>query len=231
MKATTEESGASEVPALIAAWLKVLRATAAGRPDGPELSRMADALARAGRLEPDLPPPPPPHVALRHLPAALSGMEACPHPALISAVRAVLPAMRWTTAYEKAGETAAMADLMVAAQAAGGRGPWRLDDISFGLFLIAPGAFYPRHWHEAKEIYFILAGEIEIALNDNPALLCRPGSLVRTPSNAPHTLKAGPRPVLILYHWVDAIGAPIWFAEPGEAPRGHGMGAKPDPRN
>lgn len=79
------------------------------------------------------------------------------------------------------------------------------DDFTFGIFLLAPGAFYPNHSHAADEIYFVVAGEGEWQKDNGDFVSHGPGSLVEMPSFTPHALRTGASPVLMLYAWTGDI--------------------------
>ena len=80
------------------------------------------------------------------------------------------------------------------------------DAITCGIFLLAPGAFYPNHSHAADEIYYVIAGQGEWQKDSGDFVAYGPGSLIEMPSFTPHALSTGVTPVLILYAWIGDIG-------------------------
>ncbi|HEX3861043.1 MAG TPA: cupin domain-containing protein [Stellaceae bacterium] len=56
---------------------------------------------------------------------------------------------------------------------------------------IAPGGEASRHYHvEEAQIIYLLKGEAEVALGDEPPRRCGPGTIIRIPKGLPHELVA-----------------------------------------
>jgi len=70
-----------------------------------------------------------------------------------------------------------------------------------GLFLIAPGMNYPNHAHAADELYCVIAGRAAWQRSGGAFETYGPGEAVIMPSMAPHAIRTGAEPVLILWAW------------------------------
>ena len=120
----------------------------------------------------------------------------------------------WGQVYAGGGIDSVLAEGMFAAQAAGTYGVFAVADVACGLFLLAPGVYYPLHTHEAAEVYHCLAGEIEIThkLNE-PSFTLTANQSSETPSGRLHSLQTHASPVLLAYIWTGEISAPTWWWE------------------
>ena len=81
------------------------------------------------------------------------------------------------------------------------RGPIPSDNIACGVLMLGPGIEYPRHRHEAEEIYIPLTGQT-LWLQENQAWTVR--ELGRPIYHAPwvtHAMTTGEFPLLALYLW------------------------------
>lgn len=83
-----------------------------------------------------------------------------------------------------------------------------------GLFVIAPGMFYPNHAHAADELYYVLAGRAEWQVAGGAFAGFGPGALVSMPSLTPHAIRTGAEPVLILWAWFgDLYGSFVYVTD------------------
>jgi mannose-6-phosphate isomerase-like protein (cupin superfamily) len=150
-------------------------------------------------------------------------MPRCDHPSMrylsVLAPRIDNPAMRlavetldWGQLYAGGGIDDALANGMLAAQAAGTYGVFAAESVATGLFLLTPGVFYPLHTHAAHEVYCCLAGRITIQhrFDDAPIELAS-GQSSETPSGRLHSLATSDEPVLLAYIWRGEISAPTWW--------------------
>jgi len=88
------------------------------------------------------------------------------------------------------------------------------DRFMLGLFLIAPGVFYPNHAHAADEVYYVLGGRAEWQIAGGAFEAEGPGGLVAMPSMTPHALRTGADPVLILWAWYgDPHGSFVYLTD------------------
>lgn len=84
----------------------------------------------------------------------------------------------------------AIGDLAVFERLPGWRGRYfHTLHVTVAHYEFAAGATVPAHRHPQEEIYELLEGELEIAIDD-AAQVVRPGTAVIVPPNAQHSLKA-----------------------------------------
>ena len=88
------------------------------------------------------------------------------------------------------------------------------EQITVGIFLVAPNVCYPLHTHEAAEVYYCLAGSVEITHRfDATPIRLRQEQCSVTPSGRLHALQTHEQPVLLAYVWTGNISAPNWWWE------------------
>jgi quercetin dioxygenase-like cupin family protein len=73
--------------------------------------------------------------------------------------------------------------------------------ISCGVLVLGTNTFYPRHRHEAEEIYLPLAGNAEWQQGDGAWRRRSPGTLIHHSSEEPHAMRTGDEPLLAMYLW------------------------------
>jgi len=86
----------------------------------------------------------------------------------------------------------------------GQHGPLASESIACGFLLLGPSTLYPRHRHEADEIYLPLAGRAAWQRGDGRWREQAPGSLIHHGSGEPHAMLTHSRPLLALYLWRSA---------------------------
>jgi hypothetical protein len=106
---------------------------------------------------------------------------------------------RQTYTIEEAGEpflqNYGWAELSRPATAAG------VAQISCGVLVLGTNTFYPRHRHEAEEIYLPLAGNADWQQGDGVWRRRSPGTLIHHSSEEPHAMRTGDEPLLAMYLW------------------------------
>jgi mannose-6-phosphate isomerase-like protein (cupin superfamily) len=70
-----------------------------------------------------------------------------------------------------------------------------------GFLLLGPLTLYPRHHHEAEEIYVILRGRAGWLQGDAVWRQHRPGTLIHHARGEPHAMRTADQPLLALYLW------------------------------
>ena len=73
--------------------------------------------------------------------------------------------------------------------------------IACGFLILGPSTLYPRHRHEAEEIYIPLRGTAQWQQNDAVWRERRPGAVIHHMSDEPHSMQTGTEPLLALYVW------------------------------
>ncbi len=78
------------------------------------------------------------------------------------------------------------------------------EQLACGFLLLGSGTFYPRHRHEAEEIYIPLSGTAQWQQGDAFWRERRPGTIIHHASEEPHAMRTHERPLLALYLWRSA---------------------------
>jgi hypothetical protein len=73
--------------------------------------------------------------------------------------------------------------------------------IACGFLLLGPATLYPRHSHEAEEVYVPLSGTARWQQGDARWRERPPGTVIHHASEEPHAMHTGARPLLALYVW------------------------------
>jgi hypothetical protein len=73
--------------------------------------------------------------------------------------------------------------------------------IACGFLILGPSTLYPRHRHEAEEIYIPLRGTARWQQRDAVWRERRPGTVILHTSDEPHSMQTGTEPLLALYVW------------------------------
>ena len=82
-----------------------------------------------------------------------------------------------------------------------GNGPLASERIACGFLILGPSTHYPRHRHEAEEIYLPLSGTAAWQQGDAVWRERVPGTLIHHASDEPHAMRTGGSPLLALYLW------------------------------
>jgi len=83
----------------------------------------------------------------------------------------------------------------------GSRAPLPAEGIYFGEAEFAPGAVYVEHRHPAPEIYYVISGEGEWAVNGE-TFTVGPGSTIYTPPEGLHRMEnTGDEPLRTIWVW------------------------------
>ena len=83
----------------------------------------------------------------------------------------------------------------------GQRGPYASDSTACGFLLLGPDIAYPRHRHEAEEVYVVLSGTAAWQKADGPVAPQAPGTVIHHPPWCWHAMRTGEEPLLALYLW------------------------------
>jgi len=137
---------------------------------------------------------------LRWLPglAADSGAFAAD---LVSAVHRAAPVLAWRQTYTANELDAAFLDNYGWSEIIGGTGPLAGERIACGFLLLGPSTHYPRHRHEAEEIYLPLCGTAAWQQGDGAWRDKAPGTVIHHAADEPHAMRTGAGPLLALYLW------------------------------
>lgn len=111
------------------------------------------------------------------------------------------PWMAWRRTYTAAQASAEFLENYGYSEIAGLSGALASERLACGFLLLGPTTFYPRHRHEAEEIYIPLAGTASWQNGDGLWRERLPGAVIHHASDEPHAMRTGARPLLALYLW------------------------------
>ena len=183
----------------------------AAYPDQTDIITRVHSAIAAARLPEELPEP----LRLpgcRHLEAALEMASQGPMAELASAFAAFEPYMRWirTEHYrESLGDD--YMDNYGYTNVLGYDALIPHDRIIAAFFVIGPGQHYPRHHHEAEEVYFPFGGDTLWSQDDEPAGPREPGAPVHNTPWLPHAMTTRTTPLFTFCFWVSP--GPIQLAQ------------------
>ena len=86
----------------------------------------------------------------------------------------------------------------------GTRGPIAAEDVALGFLLLGPEVEYPRHAHEAEEVYIPLAGIALWQRGQDDFKSQPPGAVIHHSPGMPHAIRTSAEPLLALYVWCGA---------------------------
>ena len=137
------------------------------------------------------------------LPSIAAGRHEVAAP-LIAALCRAAPSLRWRQSYSTAQIDAGFLRNYGYAEIIGPDAPRQGARLSCGFLLLGPHTHYPRHVHEAEEIYVTLAGAAswlqgDAVWREHPA-----GAVIYHASGEPHAMCTAAGPLLALYVWRSA---------------------------
>lgn len=111
--------------------------------------------------------------------------------------------LRWEQSYRKQDGLVPreMLDGYGFAEIIGQRGPFISDRIRAGIGVWGPGIVYPRHRHQAEEVYILLAGSAEFKIGKSEELECGAGEVVFVESNTMHEFRTTDQALVVYYLW------------------------------
>jgi hypothetical protein len=137
---------------------------------------------------------------LRWLPQIAGGTEAFAID-LVAAVCHAAPSLAWRQTYTAKDLDSAFLDNYGWSEIAGSRGPLASARLACGFLLLGPATHYPRHRHQAEEIYVPLRGTAAWQQGDAVWRDRPPGTAIHHASDEPHAMRTGANPLLALYLW------------------------------
>jgi hypothetical protein len=120
---------------------------------------------------------------------------------LVADVCRAAPSMAWRQTYSTRDVDAAFLDNYGWSEILGENAPIAAGRIACGLLLLGPLTHYPRHRHQAEEIYLPLHGTAAWQQGDAVWRERTPGTLIHHASEEPHAMRTGAAPMLALYLW------------------------------
>ena len=123
---------------------------------------------------------------------------------LVAAVSHAAPSLGWRQTYTVSELGAAFLDNYGWSEIVGGTGPLASGRLACGFLILGPSTHYPRHRHEAEEIYVPLSGTAEWQQGDSVWRARPPGMPIHHARDEPHAVRTGAGPLLALYVWRSA---------------------------
>jgi len=123
---------------------------------------------------------------------------------LVSTLCRAAPSMAWRQTYPASEVGAAFLQNYGWSELVGLSGPLASERIACGFLLLGPETHYPRHRHEAEEVYIPLAGTASWQQGDGRWRERPPGTVIHHASHEPHAMRTGARALLALYLWHSA---------------------------
>jgi hypothetical protein len=122
-------------------------------------------------------------------------------PKLVAAVCRAARSLAWRQTYTARDLDSTFLDNYGWSEILGGSGPLTSERIACGFLLLGPATHYPRHRHEAEEIYLPLSGTAAWQQGDAVWREHAPGTLIHHAGNEPHSMRTGAAALLALYLW------------------------------
>jgi quercetin dioxygenase-like cupin family protein len=120
---------------------------------------------------------------------------------LIAELLRLTPVLSWHQTYKQPAVGAAFLDNYGYTELTGLTGPVPSQRLACGFLLLGPSTTYPRHRHEAEEIYVPLSGTAAWQHGNQGWRDESPGTVIHHASNEPHAMRTGKQPLLALYLW------------------------------
>jgi hypothetical protein len=137
---------------------------------------------------------------LRWLPA-IAGDDSAFGADLVAVVCRAAPSLEWRQTYSSKELDAVFLDNYGWSEILGGNGPLASGRIACGFLILGPSTLYPRHRHEAEEVYLPLSGTAAWQRGDAVWREHPPGTLIHHAAGEPHAMRTGASPLLALYLW------------------------------
>ncbi len=137
---------------------------------------------------------------LRWLPA-ICGDAAAFAADLVAALCREAPSLAWRQTYSSKELGAAFLDNYGWSEIVGSNGALASERLACGFLILGPSTLYPRHRHEAAEIYLPLSGTAAWQQGDGVWRERAPGTLIHHAGGEPHAMRTGRSPLLALYLW------------------------------
>jgi Dimethlysulfonioproprionate lyase len=136
---------------------------------------------------------------------------------LVAAVCREASTLAWRQTYSANELDGAFLDNYGWSEILGNNGPWASERIACGFLILGPSTHYPRHRHEAEEVYLPLSGTAAWQQGDGAWRESPPGTLIHHAREESHAMRTGVSPLLALYLWRSANLAQKARLEPDRA--------------
>jgi quercetin dioxygenase-like cupin family protein len=116
----------------------------------------------------------------------------------------ISPRLLWGQSYPASVVGAQFLENYGWTEIAGLRGPIPSEHVAVGFLMLGPATSYPRHRHEAEEIYVPLSGTASWQGGSGVWREEPPGSVIVHERDEPHAMHTASGPMLALYLWRSA---------------------------
>jgi len=123
---------------------------------------------------------------------------------LISELCRVAPRMAWRQSYNVPDVDRAFLRNYGWSELVGLHGELASTRLACGFLLLGTATHYPRHRHEAQEIYVPLSGTASWQQGDGIWREKQPGTVIHHASDEPHAMRTSTQPLLAIYLWRSA---------------------------
>jgi hypothetical protein len=120
---------------------------------------------------------------------------------LVAAVCRAAASLAWRQTYTARDLDGAFLDNYGWSEIFGASTPLQSERLACGFLILGPATHYPRHRHEAEEIYLPLSGIAAWQQGDAVWRERPPGTLIHHAGEEPHSMHTGAAPLLALYLW------------------------------
>ena len=111
--------------------------------------------------------------------------------------------LHWEQSYRKEDGVVpdAMLESYAFAEIIGKQGPFVSERIRAGIGIYGPDIEYPRHQHQAEEIYIVLAGGADFKIGEAEIARYESGDVVSVESNTWHGFRTSDQTLVVYYLW------------------------------
>jgi hypothetical protein len=120
---------------------------------------------------------------------------------LVAAVCRAAASLAWRQTYTARELDAAFLDNYGWSEILGASGPLASERLACGFLILGPATHYPRHRHEAEELYLPLSGIAAWQQGDAIWRERLPGTAIHHAREESHSMRTGTGPLLALYLW------------------------------
>ena len=120
---------------------------------------------------------------------------------LVAALCHAAPSLAWRQTYTANDLDSAFLDNYGWSEIFGGTGPLASERLACGFLILGPSTHYPRHRHEAEEMYLPMSGTAAWLQGDSVWRQRSAGTPIFHASDEPHAMRTGTQPLLALYVW------------------------------
>jgi dimethlysulfoniopropionate lyase len=114
------------------------------------------------------------------------------------------PSLHWGQSYPASAVGAQFLENYGWTEVAGLHGPISSEHVAIGFLMLGRATLYPRHRHEAEEIYVPVSGTAAWQAGDGIWRNKLPGAVIVHERNEPHAMRTSSEPLLALYLWRSA---------------------------